>query len=158
MSCRVVWRQWCGKQKELGMSRLTKITGWPERAAAAQWCVNALAVACGVSLTQLERFFHEMWGQPPHAWLHADRMRRACELIERLERTKDIAVFLHYEHPSNFTRAFTECFGYSPRGHLLRKSSGEHLERPTPNAQRPTPNAQRPTPNCGPADAGQAKT
>lgn len=124
------------------MSRqLTEMTDWPGRAAAAQWCVNTLAGDCGVSLPQLERHFHETWRQSPRDWLQAERMRRACELLERRERIKDIATLLHYGHPGNFTRAFTEHFGYSPREHLLRESWGE-----------------RRTPNCGPAAAEQAKT
>jgi transcriptional regulator GlxA family with amidase domain len=109
--------------KELGMSRqLMEITDWPERAAAAQWCVNSLAVACCVSLPQLERHFQQTWRKSPRAWLQAERMRRACELLERRERIKDIAGVLYYWHPRNFSRAFTKHFGYSPHEHLPQKS------------------------------------
>jgi transcriptional regulator GlxA family with amidase domain len=109
------------------MSRqLKQIADWSERAAAAQWCVNILALTCGVSLSQLERHFHEAWGQCPRGWLHAERMRRACELLERRERIKEIAAALHYVCARNFTRAFTEHLGYNPR---------EHLKRRTPNAE-----------------------
>jgi AraC family transcriptional activator FtrA len=103
-----------GKENGTMSRRLTEISNWSERAAAAQWCVNNLAVACGMSLSQLERHFHETWGQGPRTWLQTERMRRACELLERRERIKDIAELLCYGHQRNFTTAFTKFHGYPP--------------------------------------------
>ncbi len=100
---------------------LQEITDWAERAAAAQWSVTALARDCGVSVAQLERHFLKTWEQTPRDKLHAERMRRACALLERRERIKDIAVLLHYERVQSFTRAFTESFGYGPSKYLWRK-------------------------------------
>jgi AraC-like DNA-binding protein len=101
------------------------IQDWPERAAAAHWCVQRLADGCGMTVTQLQRFFQETWGQCPREWLNAERMRRAGELLERRERIKDIADKLGYGHQRNFSTAFTRHFGYNPREHLLRKARDE---------------------------------
>jgi transcriptional regulator GlxA family with amidase domain len=98
---------------------LHRISNWPERAAEAQWCVNTLAVACGVSLPQLERHFNKTWGRCPRAWLQVERMRRACELLDR-ERINEIATRMGFGHHGNFTRAFTRHFGYPPSQHLKR--------------------------------------
>jgi len=137
MSCRVVWRQWDGEQNGIGMSRrLKQITDWPERAAEAQWCVNNLAVACGVSLTQMERHFHETWGQCPRAWLQSERMRRACELLKRRERIKDIAEVLCYGHQRNFTTAFTKFYGYPPSMHRKKIVNGGLKMAGTPSPPR----------------------
>ena len=139
MSCRVVWRHWDGEQNGIGMSRrLAEISDWSERAAAAQWCVTNLAETCGVSLSQLERHFHKMCGQSPRAWLQGERMRRACELLKRCGRINEVATQMGFGHHGNFTRAFAEHFGYSPR---------EHLELRTPNSELRTPNSELRTPN-----------
>jgi AraC-like DNA-binding protein len=125
MLCRFAVLVGAGKQNGCGMSRrLTEITDWPARAAVAQWCVNTLAEACVVSLPQLERHFHETWGQSPRAWLQAERMRRACELLERRERIKDIAELLRYGHQRNFTTAFTKFHGYPPSQHRKKAAGG----------------------------------
>jgi AraC-like DNA-binding protein len=106
------------RERETGMSqRLTQIANWAEHAAQAKWCVLTLAENCDVSPSSLERHFEKVMGQCPREWMNAERMRRACGKLKRGERIKDIAAHLCYGHPRNFTRAFTEHFGYNPREH-----------------------------------------
>src|SRR5690606_31859417 len=112
------------KGRETMARLLQEITDWPERAAAAQWSVTMLAQDCGVSVAQLERHFLETWGQSPRERIYAERMRRACEALEQGKRVYEVATLLHYGHPHNFTRAFTDFFGISPGEYLLRKSNG----------------------------------
>lgn len=97
---------------------LQMIADWPERAERALWCIDTLAKNCGVSVSTLERFFQATHGQCPHAWMNAERMRRARELLERRERIKDIKILLCYEHAQNFSAAFTKFHGYSPKEHV----------------------------------------
>ena len=125
------------------------------RAATTGWCVTALAQSCGVSVPTFERFFHETKQQCPREWINAERMRRACELLERRERIKDIAEGLCYGHSQNFCTAFTKHFGYSPREHLRRMSRDEgresrasegrarHSVRAAPDAPSPPRTARR---------------
>jgi len=110
------------------MMLLQQVTDWPQRAADAQWSVKALAAACGVSLGQLERHFYTTCTQCPLIWLKTERMRCAGEMLERHVRIKDIAANLCYGHPRNFTRAFSEHFGYSPREHLKLRTPNSELD------------------------------
>ena len=106
------------KGRETMARLLQEITDWAECAAAAQWSVTTLARDCGVSVAQLERHFLETWRQTPRDKLQAERMRRACELLERRERIKDVADKLGYAHQCNFTTAFSRHFGYSSSDHV----------------------------------------
>lgn len=107
---------------------LQQVTDWPKRAADARWSVNDMAAACGVSLGQLERHFYTTCSQSPLVWLKTEQMRCAGEMLERHVRIKDIAAKLYYGHPRNFTRAFTEHFGYSPREHLKLRTPYSELD------------------------------
>ena len=127
---------------------LQMITDWPERTGCALWCIDTLAKNCGVSVSTLERFFHATHDQCPHAWMNAERMRRARELLERPERIKHITTLLGYEHAQNFCSAFTKFHGYSPKEHLHRES---RVQNSRPNAHQPdtarvslSPRPQRP--------------
>lgn len=102
---------------------LQRITDWPTRAAAAQWNITTLAANGGVSVTTLERFFHEQQRVCPREWLHAERMRRARELLERHERIKETYKLLGYGHASSFSTAFQKFHGYPPSWH--RKGKGK---------------------------------
>ena len=106
------------REREIMNQKLQMIADWPERATSALWCIDTLAKNCGVSVSTLERFFQATHGQCPHAWMNAERMRRARELLERRERIKDIKILLGYEHAQNFSAAFTKFHGYSPKEHV----------------------------------------
>jgi AraC-like DNA-binding protein len=92
-------------------------TEMADRAAASGWCVDALAENCGVSVSTLERIFHETKGQCPREWMTAERMRHARQLLERGGRISDVAEVLCYGHPENFCIAFVKYHGYPPREH-----------------------------------------
>ena len=140
--------------------RLMQIADLAERAAAAGWCITTLAANLGVSVPTLERFFHDTKQQCPRDWINAERMRRACELLERHERIGDVADALLYGHSRNFCTAFTKYFGYSPREHLRRSSKVGRVTpcapilrkpnsaSPTPQAQLRKPNSASPTPQA----------
>ena len=129
-----------------------QIADMAERAAAAGWCITTLAEQNGVSVPTLERFFHDTKQQCPREWINAERMRRACDFLERHERIGDVADALLYGHSRNFCTAFTKFFGYSPRERLRRASKVGRVTPCTPilrkpNSASPTPQAQLRKPN-----------
>jgi AraC-like DNA-binding protein len=67
---------------------------------------------------------------------------------------------LDYTHTSNFTRAFTKHFGYSPREHRELRTPNSELRTPnselrTPNSELRTPNSELRTGQCGQVGAKQ---
>ena len=97
------------------MSSLARITNWAERAEAANYKVKALALGCGVSVRQLERFFRQTTGMSPHQFLAQLRQMRALALLRLRVRVKEAADELGYEHPANLSRAFKAYHGQPPR-------------------------------------------
>ena len=134
---RVAIRRETKRERVIVSYRLMQIADLADRAATAKWCVTTLAQNCGVSLPTFERFFHESKQQCPRDWINAERMRRACELLERRERVNDVARILIYEKSRNFSTAFTKFFGYSPRDYVKRMENGGLKMARTPSPLRP---------------------
>jgi len=93
---------------------LSAINDWPQRAHAANYCVETLAQNCGFSARQLERFFASSFGKPPHNRLHALRMRRAIELLRDGCSVKETAYLLGYKDATHLTHDFKKHFGIPP--------------------------------------------
>ena len=91
--------------------RLQGITDWPERAAAADWCILTLAKNCAVSVSTLERFFHEAKGKCPGHWIHVERMRWACGLLLVGRNVQETSGDLNYGSQHGFSLAFKQFHG-----------------------------------------------
>jgi len=78
--------------------------------------LQQLAALLGSNRRQLNEAFAAHCGQPAFAWLREERLRRAYELVCRTDTPISfIGDHLGYSTPANFTRAFRERYGFSPR-------------------------------------------
>lgn len=77
--------------------------------------LKPLAQMLGVSESRLRRGFAQRFQQSPQAFHTQARMQKAQLLLRSGRRVADVAYQLGYEHPANFSLAFTRFFGYSPK-------------------------------------------
>ena len=95
-------------------TRLNHIQNWPELARQANWSVAVLAMQCRVSKRTLHRHFLKHMGRSPKAWLIEERQRSALELLRNGSTIKEIATWLGYKQPGNFTRQYKSLWGVCP--------------------------------------------
>ncbi|MCE1172169.1 MAG: DNA-binding response regulator [Azovibrio sp.] len=77
---------------------------------------DQLAQMLGTSEKRLNDSFHQAFGVPIFAWLREQRLLRARQLLEQGETSiADIAAHCGYTSPANFSTAFRERFGLTPR-------------------------------------------
>ena len=75
-----------------------------------------LALAAGMSRSRFAARFQGAYGAPPMTFMRQLRLARAAQLLtERRDPVKRIAQRVGFESRSAFTRAFTLCYGQSPR-------------------------------------------
>lgn len=78
--------------------------------------LNDLADLLGTNRRQLNESFQTCCGQPVFAWLREERLRQGHHLVCRTDSSiLMIAEHLGYATSANFTKAFRERFGFSPR-------------------------------------------
>jgi transcriptional regulator GlxA family with amidase domain len=83
--------------------------------------LDELARLIGSNRRQINEAFQACCGQPTFGWLREERLRRAHHLVCTTESPISlIGEHLGYGTPANFTRAFHDRFGFSPRE--LRRS------------------------------------
>lgn len=77
--------------------------------------LNALAKEAGMSLSAMNRLFHEYLKMPPHRYIREQRMRAAEEML-RLNAlsVKETAAAAGYENALNFSTEFRKFYGYPP--------------------------------------------
>jgi transcriptional regulator GlxA family with amidase domain len=96
-------------------SRLNRITDWAERARAAKYRAEKLAVICGVSSRQLRRFIHGRMGCSPHKWLNELRQTRAAlYLLDGPRSIKEVSYELGYSQACHLSRDFKRFHGVPP--------------------------------------------
>lgn len=78
--------------------------------------IRQLASRLGWSESRLRRAFHRRYQQSPQAFHMQARMHLARQLLQAGCRVAETAYRLGYEHPANFSLAFTRFFGYPPKG------------------------------------------
>lgn len=75
-----------------------------------------LAKSVGLSEHKLKQGFRHYFDTTPYKMLMALRMQRAWFLLETTRcQVAQVAWQVGYEHPGNFSAAFTRFFGYSPK-------------------------------------------
>ena len=79
---------------------------------------EALAARFCVSTSALQQSFRGVYGMSPAAFLRAQKMHGAAELLRKTDRTVlDIAGEFGYDNPSKFARAFRAVIGVSPNAY-----------------------------------------
>ena len=106
----------------MDMSRLDRIAEWTPLALEACYNAKRMAVLCGVSQRQLERFWKSAHGQTPQAWLDELRMRKAQELLAAGFTVKETAFSLGFKQSSHFCRKFKIQTGVTPHQFIVTSS------------------------------------
>ena len=80
--------------------------------------ISRLAQAAAISMSTLERLFKKHMNTTPRKFILQVKMSAACDhLMNTQMQVKEIAASLGYEEHANFTRAFTNEIGMSPRAY-----------------------------------------
>lgn len=84
-------------------------------------CLQELAKEHGLSLTQLKKYFKEIYGVTPHAYIRIYRMNVAAKLLSETDmKIGDIALEVAYKNPSKFSEAFMDIMGSSPSDYRMK--------------------------------------
>ena len=77
---------------------------------------DQLATQLGTNEKRLNEVFYAEYGMPVFAWLREQRLHLSRQLLEQTDTAiADIAAHCGYSSPANFSTAFRERFGGSPR-------------------------------------------
>jgi AraC-like DNA-binding protein len=77
--------------------------------------VSDVAGACNLSRGYFIRAFRETTGQTPYQWLLSERIRRACELLQKRDVSlAEVAIACGFGDQSHFTRVFANIVGATP--------------------------------------------
>ena len=80
--------------------------------------VSELAEKFGVSAAQVKSSFQGVYGMTPAAFLRAQKMHGAAEILRNTDRTVlDIAGQFGYDNASKFAKAFRDVIGVSPNAY-----------------------------------------
>ena len=97
------------------MSRLDIVTDWETRAEIVGFRVSDLALGCGVTDRQLRRYFLVKFGSSPRKWLIDLKLQKAHPLLARGGfLVKEVAAFVGFTYPGNFTRRYKRAFNAAP--------------------------------------------
>ncbi|WP_044529201.1 helix-turn-helix domain-containing protein [Herbaspirillum sp. B65] len=77
--------------------------------------VSELAAAVSLNECKLREGFHHRFNKSPHRLLLEVRMQKAWQLLETGCQVAEAAYAVGYEHPSNFSAAFSRFFGCPPK-------------------------------------------
>lgn len=80
-----------------------------------------IARAVGLSESKLREGFHHRFNSSPQRLLLSLRMQKAWQLLEAGCQVAEAAYAVGYEHPSNFSAAFSRFFGCAPKSVHARK-------------------------------------
>lgn len=80
----------------------------------ARYQSDLLSIALGISQRQLQRLMKTYFGCSPCAWLNAQRLKTAGELLKKCRSIKSVCFDLNFKQPSHFTREFKRYYGLSP--------------------------------------------
>jgi AraC family transcriptional activator of pyochelin receptor len=77
--------------------------------------INYLCAAVGLNESKLKEGFRYRFKTSPARMLMELRMRKALLLLESGSQVAEAAYQVGYQHPSNFSTAFSRFFGWSPK-------------------------------------------
>ena len=87
-----------------------------------------VADAMGISPSYLSRVFKEKSGTSFSELLLKTRMEKACEMLADIHyKSYDIAYYVGYDNPKNFSRAFKAYYGQSPSEYRKSRLDGAAL-------------------------------
>jgi AraC-like DNA-binding protein len=129
--------------------RLTRVEDWKQLAKAAEYRPADLAVLCGVSPRQLERYFHLQFQATPRQWLRELQCRSARKLIQQGYSNIAVVAELKFASESHFCREFKKFHGVSPQT-FSPSCSGTQLEDAASPIDGPTGSATANRPNPDP--------
>lgn len=83
---------------------------------------NEAAVLVGMSSGYLSKIFKEKSGKGFMEYLTEIRMQKACELLDNIQfKSYDVAYYVGYDNPKNFSRAFKAYYGMTPKEYRSHK-------------------------------------
>jgi AraC-like DNA-binding protein len=95
---------------------------------AANWTLDALASAVGMSRSALAERFRQTMGDTPLSYLRTVRMQRAMRLLSESTMTlEQVALAVGYQDAFGFSKAFKKSVGESPGEFRRRDASEQHL-------------------------------
>ncbi len=68
----------------------------------------------GINEFKLKQGFHDLFDTTPHRMLTEIRMKHARDALARGEAVSTVAYRTGYQHPGNFSAAFSRFYGMSP--------------------------------------------
>lgn len=83
---------------------------------------NEAAALVGMSSGYLSKIFKEKSGKGFMEYLTEVRMKKACELLDNIQfKSYDVAYYVGYDNPKNFSRAFKAYLGMTPKEYRNHK-------------------------------------
>jgi AraC-like DNA-binding protein len=95
-------------------NQLAIVKDWTEKAVEAKYDPARLAVALGVSLRTLERFFDDRTSRPPRQWLDEVRLWRALRRLSEGSTVSAVVRELRFYDHSHLYHEFRRYFGCGP--------------------------------------------
>ena len=82
------------------------------------------AALVGMSSGYLSKIFKEKAGIGFQEYLTEVRMKKACELLDNIQfKSYDVAFYVGYDNPKNFSRAFKAYYGITPKEYRNHKKT-----------------------------------
>jgi AraC-like DNA-binding protein len=116
--------------------RASRIDNLPQLAHETGYSVKGLAVAWGLSVRVLERFFLAAYGEPPRRHLKRLQMRRAIELLRDGYNVTETSDCLGYHDRSHFSRVFQKYHGFAPKECTRVPREGPKIPRTSHSATK----------------------
>jgi AraC-like DNA-binding protein len=102
------------------VSRLDWINDWIDKARRSRYNSARLAELCGVSNSQLRRYFLIRFFRPPREWLDEVRLWHSLEMFVENHSAKFVAATLDFSDTAHLSRQFRKYFGEPPSIYVPR--------------------------------------
>ena len=96
------------------MSRLDLIEDWPGLAREAGYDAAVLARMCGISASQLRRYFGTVFRRPPQEWINELRMWDAMQMLSEGHPVTKVATALKFSNIGHLSQRYKEYHGHPP--------------------------------------------
>lgn len=108
------------------MSRLDLIEDWPDLARRSGYDAAEMAKMCGISGSQLRRYFGNVFRRPPQEWVNELRMWDAMQMLSEGRSVSEVAVALKFANIAHLSQRYKDYHGHPPsefRSYLKQKRS-----------------------------------